>query len=231
MYHYIGPDPGPSDPHRGLFVPPDEFREQLQLLKTLKRRVLTPSQYSGALGDAQPRQATWITFDDGRRDNYEAAFPILCEAGLTATFFVIVEKSLGGDPRYINISMMREMIAEGMAIGSHTLTHPRLARVPAEQLRNEIAGSRKRLEDALGAPVASFCYPYGNWNQQVADIVRESGYGLAVSTIRDNRNSEKDRWLLKRAMVQPGRTGARFRYLFSPLYHWVHRRKNRRRWN
>ena len=64
----------------------------------------------------------------------------------------------------------------------------------------------------------------------MCEQVREAGYRLATSTIRGNRNTERDRLTLKRAMITPGRTGLRFRYVFSPLYHLIHEHKNRRRW-
>ncbi len=126
--------------------------------------------------------------------------------------------------------MMKEMQSAGMDIGSHTCSHPRLARLSRDQMREEVTASKKRLEDTLGVEVASFCYPYGNFDDAVVEAVKEAGYKLATATIRDNRNTPEDRYRLKRAMVQPGRTGRKFRYLFSPIYHWVHDRKNKRRW-
>lgn len=230
MYHYLGEPPPREAPHHGLTVPPLEFREHLALLRQARRRVVTGPEYADALDAGDARGIAWITFDDGRVDNHEIAFPMLAESNMGATFFVIVERSLSGDPEHIPVAALREMAAAGMEIGSHSMTHPHLARIAPEQLRAEVAGSKKRLEDALGIEVASFCYPYGNWNAAVVEAVREAGYRLAVSTIRDNRNTPADRWHLRRAMVQPGRTGWRFNYLFSPLYHWVHERKNRRRW-
>lgn len=229
MYHYIG-DPVPGEPHAGLSVPLEEFRAQLLALRRMDRRTITGSEYGEGLRDGSLGNTVWLTFDDGHIDNYELAFPLLAERGMRASFFVIVEKSLGGEKGFIPIQALREMAETGMEIGSHTLTHPRLAKISPAQARKEIFDSRKRLEDALGREVVSFCAPYGNWNRSIIEMTREAGYRLMLSTIRDNRNTESDRWKLKRAMIQPGRTGWRFRYVFSPLYHWVHERKNRRRW-
>lgn len=229
MYHYLG-DPAPDDPHRGLWVPVAEFREHLALLRAMGRRTVLGPEYAAGLGTAALRDAVWLTFDDGRIDNFGVALPALKAAGARATFFAIAERSLGGAKDYIPLSGLREMVAEGMEIGSHTLTHPKLPRLAPEQLREEIVGSKKRLEDALGVAVTSFCYPYGSWNAAARDLVREAGYTAAASTIRDNRNDAADRFALRRVMVQPGRRGLGFRYLFSPLYHWIHGYKNRRRW-
>jgi peptidoglycan/xylan/chitin deacetylase (PgdA/CDA1 family) len=130
----------------------------------------------------------------------------------------------------MTVPMMKEMLEAGMSIGSHTLTHPRLARIDPEQMRAEVEISKRNIEDALGEAVTSFCYPYGNFNAATITAVREAGYLLATSTIRGNTNSEADRFTLKRAMVTPGRSGLRFRYMFSPLYRMLHDFKNRDRW-
>ena len=230
MYHYLGAPPPAGDPHRALTVPPEEFRAHLDMIARMNRRTVTGNEYLELLTRGQANDAVWITFDDGRIDNYETAFPALMERGMRATFFVVTEWALGSRPGYIPLSALNEMAAVGMEIGSHSLSHPRLARLPEPEMRREVSESKQRLEDALGVEVGSFCYPYGNSSDSVVAAVQSAGYRLAVSTIRDNRNHEGDRWLLRRAMVQPGRTGLRFKYLFTPLYHVVHERKNRRRW-
>lgn len=229
MYHYIG-DAAPHDPHRGLFVPASEFRGHLAQITGMGLRAVSPPEYANGLGTAALRRTVWLTFDDGKLDNYTAAFPLLVEAGHRATFFLVVDAVLRGEAGYMTLAQAREMAAAGMDFGSHTLSHARVARLDEKAARAEIIDSKHKLEDALGIEITSFCYPYGNWNARTVDIVREAGYRCATSTIRDNRNSEADRWTLRRAMVQPGRVGRRFRYTFSPLYHWVHALKNARRW-
>lgn len=69
-------------------------------------------------------------------------------------------------------------------IGSHTLTHPRLTDIPAEQARREIGKSKRKIEDKLGKAVNSFCYPDGFFSEEVIKFVKEAGYtsALAVST-------------------------------------------------
>lgn len=231
MYHHIAAPPADAGRHACLFVPRTEFRDHLAALRAMGRATATPEAYCAHLAAPSAGAApVWITFDDGFLNNYTEAFPELRAAGMTATFFVVVDRVLGGDPAYMTLAMMREMVAAGMAIGSHTLSHPRLARLAPADRRREIVDSKHRLEDALGAPVTSFCYPYGNWDAACVDVVREAGYELATSTIRDNRNTAADRLLLKRVMVAPGRTGWRFRHAFGGLYHLMHAWKNRGRW-
>ncbi|MCC6546043.1 polysaccharide deacetylase family protein [Candidatus Sumerlaeota bacterium] len=230
MYHYLGAAPTDAGRHAPLYVPEADFTAQLRHLSRSAIKTVSPQEYDAGLSLGALAKTAWLTFDDGRLDNYTIALPALLKAKQRATFFVIAQRALSAEPGYMNLAMLREAIDAGMSIGSHSLTHPRLARLTANELRREVFDSKARLEDALGVEVTSFCYPYGNFDAQVLELVNEAGYRLAVSTIRDNVNSGADRFRLKRVMVQPGRTGASFRYLFSSLYHWVHARKNRNRW-
>lgn len=66
-------------------------------------------------------------------------------------------------------------------IGAHTVTHPALAGVDAQQQFEEIRESRRILEDALERPVRSFSYPYGDYSQTSVDAVRRAGFARAVT--------------------------------------------------
>jgi peptidoglycan/xylan/chitin deacetylase (PgdA/CDA1 family) len=86
------------------------------------------------------------------------------------------------DQRSCTWEQLREMAAAGIEIGSHTVTHPILTRVPADRLRRELEESRGRLEDMLGRSVTSFCYPNGAYDRIVRDAVERAGYRLAVTS-------------------------------------------------
>ena len=77
---------------------------------------------------------------------------------------------------------IREWIAAGHQIGSHSLTHPRLTQLSIDAAREEISASKKLLEDTFGAPIRDFCYPYGDWNPAICDLVAEAGYVTACTT-------------------------------------------------
>ena len=77
---------------------------------------------------------------------------------------------------------VRRWLAGGQRIGSHTCTHPKLTELSPEQAREEITASKKKLEDWFGVPVLDFCYPSGDWNPRIADLVREAGYRSACTT-------------------------------------------------
>jgi peptidoglycan/xylan/chitin deacetylase (PgdA/CDA1 family) len=113
-----------------------------------------------------------ITFDDGYRDNFLHAAPVLEALGLPATFFVVAQW-IGTDvvpwwdgqraARYAWMSWdeVRDLRARGFEIGAHTLTHADLGRVSGAEAERELCGARAILEDRLAAPVDLFAYPYG----------------------------------------------------------------------
>jgi peptidoglycan/xylan/chitin deacetylase (PgdA/CDA1 family) len=72
-----------------------------------------------------------------------------------------------------------------MEIGSHTVTHPDLTTLGFDQIRAELAESRAAIEAAIGAPVASFCYPAGRFDDDVAALAHEAGYLSATTTMPD----------------------------------------------
>jgi peptidoglycan/xylan/chitin deacetylase (PgdA/CDA1 family) len=86
------------------------------------------------------------------------------------------------DSRSCTWDQLREMESSGIEIGSHTVTHPVLTRVTADRLSWELEQSRGRLEDMLGHPVTTFCYPNGAYNRIVRDAVARAGYRIAVTS-------------------------------------------------
>jgi hypothetical protein len=86
--------------------------------------------------------------------------------------------------RFLNWEEAREMIAGGMAIGSHTHTHQLLSQLAPEQQRLELAQSRDRLREELGIKADSLSYPVGatdSFSGQTQEIARETGYRVAFS--------------------------------------------------
>ena len=75
-----------------------------------------------------------------------------------------------------------EMKANRIAVEPHTVTHPILTKVSAEQLRREVTESKARVEEMLGGRATTFCYPSGRWNRGVREIVEGAGYECVVTT-------------------------------------------------
>jgi peptidoglycan/xylan/chitin deacetylase (PgdA/CDA1 family) len=100
--------------------------------------------------------------------------------------------------RIMDAAQVREWIAAGHDIGSHSSTHPFLTRLDHKLAREEIGASRKKLEDLFGRRVEHFCYPYGDWNPAIRDLVSESGYRTACTTDLGMNQTSDSPYTLKR---------------------------------
>jgi peptidoglycan/xylan/chitin deacetylase (PgdA/CDA1 family) len=139
-----------------------------------------------------PPLAISITLDDGFRDNYTDAFPVLKELGIKVTMFIvpacigtISSKALaaGEEPR---VHLTREEIIEmsqyGIEFGSHTMNHRLLHQIPLPEARYEVESAKGYLEELLQIPCRTFAYPAGFYTPQVKRIVESSGHICAFST-------------------------------------------------
>jgi len=237
-YHHVAVPESPHNAH--LYVSPGDFERQIEFLNNRGFQVVPLDRVREALlnRESLPERTVAISFDDGFEDNYTNAFPILKKYGFPATVFSVAgsippEGEPGKDGeggRYLSAKQLRELSREGVAIGSHAVHHKRLATLPMEEALEEITGSKRILEEICEREIRWFSYPFGSYSRQLADRVREAGYWGAVSVIRDNRLRESQLYWLPRVMVMGDSSLARFRYYFSGLYHWIHHRKNRKRW-
>jgi peptidoglycan/xylan/chitin deacetylase (PgdA/CDA1 family) len=219
-YHNIGTPPDGAT-HPGLYLALDKFRAQLGLLARHGYRGVSMDEGLPFLrGERQGRVAI-ITFDDGYLDNLELALPALREHGFSATCYLVAEH-IGGFNAWdseklrvrkplMDLPRIREWLAGGMKIGSHTLTHPHLTRIEPARMRHEIAGSKAALEDRLGRAVDHFCFPYGDHDRDCLDAVAAAGYVTAVTVERGR--VRRGRSLL--ALPRLGNNGRRSTRLFQ----------------
>lgn len=121
-----------------------------------------------------------VTFDDGNSSDYEHAYPILAAAGRTAQVFVITDRI--GAPGYLDESQLRDLSKAGFAIGSHGKRHVDLRRISDAELADELAGSRKRLQCVLSAPIDTMSVPFGLFDARVVRAARKAGYRRIYSS-------------------------------------------------
>ncbi|SHK76490.1 polysaccharide deacetylase family protein [Desulforamulus aeronauticus] len=212
MYHKVNPDPRTGG--LGLRVPPDKFEWQMKYLKRNGYETISLTDVLDHFeqGKHLPDKPIVITFDDGYKDNHDFAYPIMKKYGYTGTVFVVtqaigntnffdVAKKLQPENKMMNWSEIREIAAGGFVIGSHTVEHPRLAKVSPEVARQQIEESKRVLEQGLKKPVEVLAYPYGSYNDTVAEITKQAGYRAAVTTELGLAKADSNPYKLKRVRV------------------------------
>jgi peptidoglycan/xylan/chitin deacetylase (PgdA/CDA1 family) len=273
IYHRVNDD---RDPFFHA-LPVDVFRAQMEYLAKNFRIVSLDEFSQGGLSRKGKGYFLALTFDDGYRDNYLCAFPVLRRLGLPATIFLTTGfidsgqlpwydrvclalkrttqsryslRGLGGpegdlrnlqgrleaieqvrrwlrnlseesraggldelfrillvDPPLtipdvmLSWDQIREMAKSGIRFGAHTITHPVLAKLSEKRLEEEIAGSKKVIEERLQVPVRHFAYPFG----QLAEIgdpakaaVERAGFETAATTVWGYNRSDDNPFELKR---------------------------------
>ena len=208
-YHHIAA-PVRGARLKGLYLGPRLFDRQLRELGEASFR-------TGHLEDLvspheAPGERCFLTIDDGFEDVFTHGLPILTKHRSVATLFLVSDligktnlwQQQQGDivEKLMDQAQVKAWLQAGQAIGAHTRTHPRLTHLSLAEAREEISGSKKSLEDAFGQPIQHFCYPYGDWNQAVRDLVAEAGYQTACTTITGINESGTDRFALKRVTAR-----------------------------
>lgn len=224
-YHKLGPRPG-GVRLKGLYVSAGLFNKQMAELRAAGFTTAPPRDLARASGNDGKRIG--LTFDDGFRNVLRHGLEPLARHGFHAVQFLVsglIGKSNEWDQRegeaaesLMDDEEIRAWLAAGHGIGSHTCTHPRLTRIPMSQAREEIFSSRKALEDRFGVRVEHFCYPYGDWNAAVRDLVAGAGYLTACTTESGVNTADQPRLSLKRFTARyPSRN------IQSIWRRWVHR--------
>lgn len=256
MYHRVSPE---SHPWLGAALKPADFEKQIAYLRRVTEVMPLDSLVSRIMqGQSLPPKAVSITFDDGFKDNYTFAYPILRKYNLPATTFLTTGyigssdtfwdykvrfaiwntsvtrpeidglgyvglNSLADRRRAVNRAiayLMRlpekekhrlvqellkalnvelpvklgngitlswddvlEMGKNGISFGAHTVTHPILTRLPIEEAREEVAVSKKDIEERLGQACTSFAYPYGDFNAEIMALIKECGFICALTGV------------------------------------------------
>ncbi|HVT12944.1 MAG TPA: polysaccharide deacetylase family protein [Fimbriimonadaceae bacterium] len=208
MYHRIGATRSNSIVS-GQYVPSDLFEKQLRFLLRRGYSPVSLSDFVGCL--ASPHKGVRpiaITFDDGYESVYTNALPILKRHNVTGTVFVVAghvgetndwDEAKGDvtEPM-MSLEQIRDAQRLGIEIGSHTSSHPDLLQCSPPQAVDEIAGSKRLLEDLLRRPVDWFSYPYGRESEAIRSLVRAAGYLGACGTRRSLNTSRTNRYSLAR---------------------------------
>jgi peptidoglycan/xylan/chitin deacetylase (PgdA/CDA1 family) len=173
------------------WITPQRFERQIGWLAEAGYLSLSLSEYLQCVPALNEKRVV-ITFDDGYRSLHQYALPILARHHFRATVFAIA--GYIGRPnlwdvkfflprfQHLDWSELRELMAAGWEIGSHSLKHDYLPALTEDELRRDLSDSRKILEDNLQSPVRHLSLPFGRGNGQVYRIAQEVGYA-SVATL------------------------------------------------
>lgn len=212
MYHAI--DTRHTHTNSPWAISLDRFESHLDLLLKLNAKCI---ELEAVVENRTPPGSVCITFDDGYADNLDAA-RLLHDHGMTATFFVVTG-AIGGSctweqpplrgRRMMNENELIELTKLGMQIGSHSVSHAYLTKLPLEQQELEVFSSRSDLAAILGKPPKYFAYPSGDYSEALERIVAAAGYEAACSTRSGFHRGDTELFNIRRLSVYRKDSSAR----------------------
>ena len=204
-YHYIRVNPDSRDRLGfALSVTPDDFAAQMDWLASNGFHPVTPADLYAYLNGTRglPSRPVILSFDDGYADFYTTALPILRAHDFTAVAYIV--SGFVGQSGYMTAAQVVEADRRGIEIGSHTVHHANLAKAATGNVTFELVASKQALEQLLGHPVNSFCYPSGQYNGSVAAAVQAAGYSNATTTAFGFVHYMSDRYRWSRLRISGG---------------------------
>jgi len=248
MYHQVG-SPVEGAPFCRDSVSPGRFATQMGALLDAGYEAIPLSGLASA-SQRRPRETPGrravLTFDDGYRDQFLNAFPVLRRHRLPATFF-LVAGSIGRPSPLPHLSLpdsdardggpasgwlplswaeIEEMSRGGIEVGSHGLSHRSLGSMSLEEAELEVRRSREILGKRLGIPVDLFAYPfgsaaYGDFDVEIQATLRAAGYRAACTTVIGRNGGGSDLLALRRIPMEERDGPFRVRCKLAGAYDWV----------
>lgn len=192
---------------RDLTVSPEDFEAQVKFLTENGYSVLLASEIEKAVmeGKELPQKAVSITLDDGYKDNFAQAFPILMKYRVPATIFLVTNNF--GRPDRLSWDDVLQMRKEGgFGYGSHSVHHHDLTTLSQRELDLELMESKRLIEVKIQDRVSSIAYPAGSYNDFVKDRAKAAGY-LAGWKKGGGPVTPSDEMLMLPRVRVSGRTG------------------------
>lgn len=208
MYHSISTIPG-----NNLGVPVQQFSEEMEWLHSKNYTTLSLEEFYEALVNKTPvpEKPIVLTFDDGYSDNYDSAWPILRQYGFKGTFFVTTS-SVG--PGMMNWNQLDDLVLQGNTVASHTVHHYDLSTLSSKQQTDELALSKKAVEEHLNNRVNALCFPSGRYNQTTLELMPKLGFALGFTTESGKVHRGDNPLTLKRLRIPGGMTLTAFQKQF-----------------
>jgi peptidoglycan/xylan/chitin deacetylase (PgdA/CDA1 family) len=211
MYHHCAELP-PDAVIRGLYVTPRQFAWQMDWLRRRNVHFCSFTDLEIADRTLPGKLRVIITFDDGLRDVYENAWPVLAERRIPAVVYPVVgdigksgvvwSGNKDKSPQTLmSKAQIREMSAGGIEFGSHLWEHLKASRLTPGELRGQLSRSRDCLSQITGQETLSIAYPYGDYSPEVVAETARAGYRYAVTT-KEGSNRQASLLELRRYAVK-----------------------------
>ena len=203
MYHSV------SENRKLFTVTPDDFARQMRYLYEQKFFVLNlEDAVSHMQKNSLSQKTVVVTFDDGYKDNYSNAFPILKQYRFPATIFVSKQAE---ESDALSEQEMREMVRSGLiTFGSHAHHHVKLPQLSDTEIETELAASKKILENITGKNVHTLAYPFGSYDKRVKSIAAKY-YRIACAVHKGRMSVSSDMLALPRNSIDSEVTFTQFK--------------------
>lgn len=197
VYHSVRPYiPDESAYQDAYDVTPELLEEELQYLHKQGYHTVTFAAVSEYFerGTPLPEKPVILSFDDGWRNQFVYAFPLLQKYGAKGTFFIFTNPIEYEKDHWMSWDEVRTLDRAGMEIGGHTKTHPILRDIMSDAaLDIEIGGGKKLIEERIGHPITAFAYPFGLFNSETNAAVLRAGYHMARTVYKGVWNDPEHR--------------------------------------
>ncbi len=199
MYHSIGEHTGNKKQDKWIVTPKD-FEKQMSWFAKNGWQSFTMSELISL--EKIPCKSLAITFDDGFEDNYTNAFRVLQKYNFRATIYLVPNMERNnweGNKPLLKNKQILEMQESGLIeFGSHTLSHANLLTIDNSLLANELKKSKDEIEQITLKKCEAFAYPYGKFDDNTIDEVKNAGYTTAVTVKRGFYEIADDKFTIKR---------------------------------
>jgi peptidoglycan/xylan/chitin deacetylase (PgdA/CDA1 family) len=237
-YHSITKrqDSRSNDPHR-LHLAHEYFRDHLDYLQA-HYNLISLDEWTRARSNNQtlPANSAILTFDDGTRNFFTVAAPMLKERRIPATAFIITgdgftedkltarsEWRAEDDDSYLSWNEIKQLAADGFEFGSHTATHAALTEISLAEARSELNDSLETIRANIPQAHIPLAYPHGRTSEDIARLAESAGYSCALTTELGMNNAERSLFKLRRTVISADDTLPSFVARLSGFTRWYER--------
>ena len=215
-YHRIR-DWLPSDSKRAedYIVPVNNFRDQMKFLADNGYHTILPDQLYDYLlkGITLPSRPIMISFDDSHAEQFAFGRDEMNKYGFKGVYFIMTVSL--GRPGYVTKEQVKQLSDEGNSIGSHTWNHSNVKNYSGEDWITQIDKPSQQLEKITGRPVKYFAYPFGLWDKEAIEQLKQRGFKAAFQ-LSASRDKNYPQFTIRR-MIVPGA------WSVADLQKWINR--------